>query len=51
MPPNTGGRASKSLLCNRDLRLPVGTIAKVVPAGNPSAGYGGRCVEALRLPV
>jgi len=21
-----------------------------VPAGNPSAGYGGRCVEALRLP-
>jgi len=23
----------------------------VVPAGNPSAGYGGRCVEALCLPV
>jgi len=24
---------------------------RVVPAGNPSAGYGGRCVEALCLPV
>lgn len=50
-PPKTGGRG---------LEIPGCAIVKsacqpaspcVVPAGNPSAGYGGRCVEALRLPV
>jgi len=48
-PPTTGGRASKTRRCDDVYACQPAPLC-VVPAGNPSAGYGGRCVGALRPP-
>jgi len=48
-PPCIGGRASKTRCCDDVYACQPAPLC-VVPAGNPSAGYGGRCVGALRPP-
>jgi len=49
-PPKTGGRDSKTRCCD-EVCAHQPAPPRVVPAGDPSAGYGGRCVGALRPPA